>query len=193
MAQDSKRVILIVDDDDFTREMYADVFRNSGYEVREARDGVEGLDSATNNHPDVIFTGIVMPRMDGFSLMEALSKNTQTASIPVVISSHLGREEDRKRAEQLGAKDFIVRDTTSPREVVEIVSMLFSEGGEFVLEFDPYALDAQRMAQQLRVNSHFQCMECGEKMFLKVRLTKKATHSWFQVKFVCPKCGWQLP
>lgn len=193
MAQDIKRRILIVDDDDFTREMYADVFRTSGYEVHEARDGVEGLDYATNEHPDVIFTGIVMPRMDGFSLMEALSKNTQTTSIPVVISSHLGREEDRKRAEKLGAKEFVVRDTTSPREVVEIVSMLFSEGGEFVLEFDPYALDAQRMAQQLRINSHFQCMECGEKILIKVRLTSKKSHTWFQAKFVCPKCGWHIP
>jgi len=193
MAQESKRTILIIDDDDFTREMYANVFRNANYDVREAHDGVEGLDYATENHPDVIFTGIVMPRMDGFSLMEALAKNTQTASIPVVISSHLGREEDRKRAEQLGAKDFIVRDTTTPREVMETISALFSEGGEFVLEFDPYALDGQRMAQQLRINSHFQCMECSEKMLLKVRTTIENGDRWFQAKLVCPKCGWQMP
>jgi CheY-like chemotaxis protein/predicted RNA-binding Zn-ribbon protein involved in translation (DUF1610 family) len=188
---ETKRTILIIDDDDFTREMYANVFRNSDFEVLEAHDGVEGLDTATEKLPDMIFSGIVMPRMDGFSLMEALQKHTPTASIPVVISSHLGRTEDRKRADQLGAKGFIVRDTTTPREVVKIISNLFTEGGEYVLEFDPYALDGQRMAQQLRMNSHYQCMDCGEKMVLKIRVAKQ--DGWFQAKFVCPKCGWQVP
>lgn len=195
MAQESKRSILIVDDDDFTRELYVNVFQNSDYEVYEARDGVEGIQIAIEKAPDVIFTGIVMPRMDGFSFMETLSKNTATASIPVVISSHLGREEDRKRAEQLGAKEFIVRDTTSPREVVSLVSKLFSEGGEFVIQFDPYALDAQRMAQQLRLNSHYECMgvNCGERIVMKVRISDTDKDRWYQVKLVCPKCGWQMP
>jgi len=193
MNEEAKRHILIVDDDDFTREMYANVFRNADFEVSEAHDGVEGLDIATQILPDIVFTGIVMPRMDGFSFMEALAKNTATASLPVVVSSHLGREDDRRRAEQLGAKDFVVRDTTTPREVVEAVVRIFSEGGEYVIQFDPYALDAQRMAQQLRINSHYQCMECGEKMLMKIRVTNEREDRWFRARLICSKCGWQIP
>lgn len=192
MNEEAKRKILIIDDDDFTREMYVNVFRNADYDVLEANDGVAGLDLATEKTPDVIFTGIVMPRMDGFSLIEALSKNTSTSSIPVVMSSHLGREDDRKRAEQLGVKGFIVRDTTTPREVVETVTKLFTDAGEFVLEFDPYALDAQRMARQLRINSHFQCMECGEKLILKLHVARENGDRYFRARFVCPNCGWQV-
>jgi CheY-like chemotaxis protein len=188
-----KRKILIVDDDDFTRELYVNVFQNNDFEVVEARDGVEGLDRATEDMPDVIFTGIVMPRMDGFSLMEALAKNTTTAQIPVVISSHLGREQDRKRAETLGAKEFIVRDITPPKEVVGKVAQLFSSGGEFLINFDPYSLDAQKMTQQLRLNDNYQCLQCGEKMALKLRLSREPGEHWFQAKFVCPSCGWQYP
>lgn len=193
MSDETKKSLLIIDDDDFTRDMYADVFRGADFVVYEARDGIEGLDVATQKLPDAIFTGIVMPRMDGFTLIETLKKHTNTASIPIVISSHLGREEDKRRAELLGVKDFIVRDTTTPREVVTLVSNLFAKGAEYTLQFDPYALDAQRMAQQLRVNSHFQCMECGEKLLIKVRVDNSKENPWFRMKFVCPKCGWQLP
>ena len=180
--------VLLVDDDVFTREMYADVFRQSGYAVIEASDGVEGVDMATKERPDVIFTGIVMPRMDGFTLIETLKKNTITASIPVFMSSHLGREEDRKRADTLGVKDFIVRDFTTPAEVVNIVSSVFSAGGEYVVDFDKYNLDAQRLARNLRLNENFQCLECNESVLLKLRVGERGMHT---AMFVCPQCGWR--
>lgn len=192
MVDGSGRKILIVDDDDFTREMYSDVFRNAGFQVLEAKDGVEGLDMATKQMPDVVFTGIVMPRMDGFTLMDSLKKSSATAKTPVFISSHLGREEDKKEAEKHGARDFIVRDLTSPNEVVEIVSSAFAEGGEYTLQFDAYALDAQRLVRDINLNANYQCLECGEKLILKIRLDQ-SERGWYKVKFICPNCGWQLP
>lgn len=184
----TKKKILIVDDDVFTREMYADVFRQSNFEILEANDGLEGVDMATKNAPDVIFTGIVMPRMDGFTLIETLKKNVLTAQIPVFMSSHLGREEDRKRAEMLGVKEFIIRDFTSPTEVVNLVSSVFAEGAEYALDFDEYNLDAQRLARDLNFNGHFQCSECDESMILKLRIGAKGMHT---AQFVCPRCGWR--
>ena len=100
--------ILIIDDDDTIRESYALKFRQEKFEVISAKDGVEGLDLAHKEKPDIIFTGIIMPRMTGFELMGALSKEVSTSEIPVVISSHLGRKEDDQRAKELGAKDFII-------------------------------------------------------------------------------------
>jgi|SRR3989344_1467323 len=178
-----KTKILIVDDDEQTRETYADVFRRSGYIVLEAKDGLEGLDIATKEQPDVMFTGIIMPRMDGFAMMEALNKNIITSSIPVVINSHLGREEDQKRAEILGAKDFIVRDFTTPREVVERVSSIFIGGGEYIFEFDPYARDAQRLARDLRMENYFQCPG-NQKMVLRLHI-KDPQRKTFIARLVC--------
>jgi len=192
MEELNRHKILIVDDDDFTREMYLEVFRNSGYAVFEAKDGVEGLDVATRELPEVIFTGIVMPRMDGFSLIEALKKNTATAKTIIFVSSHLGREEDRQHAEQLGARDFIVRDMTSPNEVVDLVTRVFSEGGEYVIQFDMRSLDAQKLAQGIGLTGGFQCMSCNESMLLKIRVDR-SDRNWYKAKFVCPKCGWQNP
>ncbi len=185
--ENKKMKILIVDDDQPTRGMYAEVFKNAGFNVVEANDGVSGLDIATRENPDVIFTGIVMPRMDGFSLMEELKKNVSTVNIPVVISSHLGRENDRQKANVLGAKDFIVRDVTSPREVVERVKAIFL-GGEYKLDFDAYNLDAQKMSHDLGLNSNFQCLECGQKMVLRLKRSENKLHK-FEANLICPNCG----
>lgn len=187
---EKKIKILIVDDDVDLRQMYAEIFHSSNFEVIEAEDGVEGLDKATKELPDVIFTGIVMPRMDGFSMMETLKKTVMTSGIPVVISSHMGREEDQQRANSLGAKDFIVRGTTPPIEVVERISSLFVEpGSEYLISFDPYALDAQKMGKGLGFQASFKCLDCDEKLALRMKLLDPKTRI-FEAKFVCPKCGW---
>jgi CheY-like chemotaxis protein len=181
--------ILIVDDDEDTRKIYADVFKNENYEVEEAEDGLAGLDKATTWIPDVLFTGIIMPKMDGFSLMEALKKNVATANIPVLISSHMGREEDRQKANSLGAKFFIVRGFTTPKEVVEKVKMIFEERKEYNLEINPTALDAPKLAQDLNLGADLRCPEPGCNQKLVVRLSDN--NGAIEAKLVCPSCGWQ--
>jgi DNA-binding response OmpR family regulator len=179
--------ILLVDDDDSTRKMYAEVFKKNEFEVTEAVDGVEGLDKATKNIPDVIFTGIIMPRMDGFALFEALKKNIATSSIPLAMSSHMGREEDQKKAEELGIGDFIPRDINTPNEVVERIRALLKLV-KYKIKFYPNELDAVQLAQDLHFNNKFQCDFCRVETILSLHLKELASHE-FSAKFICPKCG----
>lgn len=187
---DNKKLkILLVDDDVELREMYADVFKNADYEVFEAGDGIEGLDIASKKLPDIIFTGIVMPRMDGFTMMETLKKTVMTSSIPIVISSHMGREEDHQRANALGAKDFIIRNVTKPIEVLGRISALFEKSkDEYNLEFNPEKLDAINLKKDLSFQERFLCLDCGEGLVLNLKL-KSAKERIFEAKFVCLKCG----
>lgn len=111
--------ILFVDDDDYLRTMYAEVLTKSGFMVREAKDGAEGLEYVRQYKPDLIFTGIEMPNLTGFELMQELQEEPGTRKIPVVIFSHKGRERDRQEAKKLGAKAFLVRHFTPPRKAVE--------------------------------------------------------------------------
>lgn len=185
-----KKKILIVDDDQDSRGMSAEVFKNAGYDVLEAEDGLAGLDLAIKNIPDIILTGIVMPKMDGWGLIENLNKNVATASIPVAISSHLGKEADRQKSNMVGAKDFFVRGFVSPREVVQRVSAILDKGGKYRLDFDTSALDAQKLAENLKLEKDFACLECGGKMNLILTLTDPK-NIVFEAKFVCPKCGWE--
>ncbi|MFC1756322.1 PleD family two-component system response regulator [Patescibacteria group bacterium] len=182
-----KSKILIVDDDTQTREIYADVFKNKGFEVHEASDGLEGLDIASSKTPDIIFTGIIMPRMDGFALMESLKKNVATSNIPVVISSHMGREVDQQKAIKMGAKAFIVRDMTPPNDVVEKIMAILGGVQEYRIEFNHETPDAQKLMQYLNLNKSYQCPKCGKDYILRLELANDKD-STFQVEAICPEC-----
>ena len=183
----AKLKILIVDDDESTRTVYAEVFKKHDFEVEEAVDGVDGLDKATKNIPDVIFTGIIMLRMDGFALIEALKKNVATSRVPVVISSHMGREEDRSRAKEMGAKDFITRDLVTPNQAVERVLAIFTSE-EYKLKFSPDELDALKLAKDMSFRENFQCPNCGGQLVLAVKM-KNAQTKEYSAKFICPQCN----
>jgi two-component system chemotaxis response regulator CheY len=189
--ENKNTTVLLVDDDLNVREMYAEVFKTAGFKVLEANDGLEGLDKATKEMPSVIFTGIVMPRMDGFSMIEELKKNVSTSNIPIMISSHMGREEDQRRATLLGVKEFFVLGSTKPNEVVEKIKSINFQGGVYRLEFDPFSFDAQKLAKDLRLNDNFQCLECNEKMLLEIR-TIKEKEIKLEARLVCPNCGWSV-
>lgn len=131
-----------------------------------------------------------MPRMDGFSMIESLQKMVVTSSIPIAISSHMGREEDKIRGEKLGVKDFIISGTTRPIEVLErINSILTKAGGEYEIEFNPTGLDAQKLAKDLMLKDDFSCPECGKKIVLKMKLTNPVERL-FEAKFACSGCEW---
>ena len=144
--QEKNFKILLVDDEVNTRDLYSDVFHSAGFTVSAANDGLEALEVMSKDRPDIVFTGVIMPRMDGFSLLEAMKRNVATATIPVIFSSHLGRSDDKARAEALGASGFFVLGMTTAAEVVAQVRMLLSEG-EYVLGIDPRAFDAQEFAK----------------------------------------------
>jgi len=185
MIEDKKPKILIVDDNDVIRETYVQVFKQKGFDVLSGIDGVEGVDIATKEIPDVIMTGIIMPRMDGFHLVNTLRENVQTKDIPIAILSHLGREEDRKKAQELSISEFIVQGTATVNEIVERIKSLMKSGGSFKLSFDPYAWDAPRLAKTLP-GRNFSCPACNGKMILEV--TPKPEGAEYNAVLKCPKC-----
>lgn len=175
--------VVLVDDDADTRLLYAEVLREAGFDVREATDGLDGLEKINQMLPDVVATGIIMPRMDGFMLAEALKKNVNTMNLPVMFLSHLGREEDETRAKVLGAKDFFVTTMTPPQEIIGRIKGLLTSSDYFVIP-NPYELDAQRLAQDLGLNRDFLCTDGGEKLAIKLRL-KDARNKRFDAEIVC--------
>lgn len=167
---ESRTKIIIVDDDADTRSLYADAFRGVNFNVREGTDGLDGLKLVNEDIPDIIITGIIMPRMDGFDFVEELKKNITTAHIPVIFISHLGREEDEKRSTELGVKAFLLRAMTSPRDMIERVNDILTSK-EYVLAIDPFSFDAAKFAQDFKLNPDFVCSEekVGGRVVLKLR------------------------
>ncbi len=117
--------ILVVDDDLEQRDLYVELFRQSGFEVIPAGDGLDAWQKISPlNIPDLIFTGIIMPRMTGFELIESLRSNPAAAYVPVIMFSHLGKDEDRQKASKLTQTFFMVKGYNSPKEILAKVKEL---------------------------------------------------------------------
>lgn len=179
---DSQIRILLVDDDVDTRTMYAEVFRMAGFDVREANDGLEGLEMANQIVPNVVLCGIIMPRMDGFQFMEGLKKNVAMEGVPVAFISHLGRKEDEMKARELGVKDFIVRDMTTPTEVVTRIKALLASS-DFAISFDIHSAEAGRLFDALGMDGTLPCMG-GTHPVLRLRLRDKERRI-FEAELTC--------
>lgn len=175
--------VVFIDDDVETRNLYAEVLRTAGFDVREASDGLEGLEKINQSIPDVVVTGIIMPRMDGFMLVEALKKNVKTLNLPVVFFSHLGRQEDEERAKAVGVRDFFITSMTPPHEIIGRINGLLTTTDYFVVP-NPGELDAQRLAQDLGINRDYLCSDGGEKLAFKLHL-KDARTKRFDAELVC--------
>ena len=177
--------ILIIDDDNEVRKQYVDLFRKNDFEVLEAKDGVEGLNIVKAEEGiDVIFTGIIMPRMDGFKLISILKEDKMTANIPVVVNSHLGKEEDKEKMRELGAKDFIIRGITSPMEVLKRINQVIKQG-EYWLQLDPLKLSGQELIKDLELPEDFKCRNCGTDLSLKAKVDIQGKLAG---KITCPNC-----
>jgi len=83
----TSRRVLIIDDDPEIRAIIAEALSSEGHSVAEAGDGLDGLRSAREHHPDLILLDLMMPRMDGWAFRRAQVTDAQLATIPVVIIS----------------------------------------------------------------------------------------------------------
>lgn len=122
---EQKTKVLVIEDEPALRDIYSTKLRMEGFEVLEAVDGIEGLDSALQHSPAIILLDVVLPIKDGFEVLKDLKMNSKTKEIPVVILSNLGQDEDITRAKSLGALDFLVKADVSINEVVQRVKEIY--------------------------------------------------------------------
>lgn len=173
MSNDQIR-LLFVDDDADTRYVYVHFLQDAGFAVGEAENGMDALQHIQETKPDLIISGISMPKMDGFTLVETLKQDAETARIPIIFLSHLGREGDEERSKELGVNDFIVRDTTPLKEVVTRVRALLS-GMEYIIAIEPGSFDAKRFASEMGLPENFSSSDgVNGRYVLRLRLVDAA-------------------
>ena len=115
------RKILVVEDDQFLANAYRIKFEKAKIEVKIAKDGEEAMAIVKLFMPDVILLDLVMPRMDGFTVLEKLKADEQTKHIKVIVTSNLGQVEDKERAHALGVDGYIVKSDISIGDIVKMV------------------------------------------------------------------------
>lgn len=121
MVMDLKKILLI-EDDTVLRETTAELLELSGYEVRTAANGKKGVHLAKEYLPNVIVCDIMMPELDGFGVLEDLSQNQSTKSIPFIFLSAKTERSDIRKGMELGADDYL----TKPFEEAELTGAIES-------------------------------------------------------------------
>src|SRR3990167_9107688 len=113
-----RKKILLIEDQKILGEILLTKLNDQGFEAKWELDGVAGLAAIRSFMPDLILLDIVMPKKDGYEVLEEISKDEELKKIPVIIISNSGQPVEIERILALGAKDYIVKAHFSPEEVL---------------------------------------------------------------------------
>lgn len=118
--------ILIVEDDEFLAEIYNREFLSAGYECAIAPDGERALTMLKESNYDLVLLDIMLPKMDGLTVLENIRKDGKTAKVPVVILSNLSQDATVKQGLALGANGYLLKAQYLPQQAVNEVKKFLS-------------------------------------------------------------------
>lgn len=105
----NKSKILIIEDEAVILELIADKFASEGFKVLQSTTAEEGLKLGLKNKPNFILLDIILPKMDGISMLKMLRENSWGKTVPVIILSNVTDQERVSQAMKLGVYDYIVK------------------------------------------------------------------------------------
>ncbi|HXH26822.1 MAG TPA: response regulator [Candidatus Acidoferrum sp.] len=115
---ESKKRILLVEDDTALAKVYVSRLELEGFTVRHVDNGEEALSTAVAFRPDLILLDVMMPKINGFDVLDILRNTPETMSTHVIMLTALSQEKDKERAKQLGADDYMVKSQVVIGDVV---------------------------------------------------------------------------
>ncbi len=110
--------ILIIEDDDFLLKMYSNKLMREGYNVLVARDGEEGYIKIMRQKPDLVLLDIMMPKINGFDVLEAVKANEELTDTKIIMLTNLSQDEDKQKGEELGAVAYLTKANVQMKEVI---------------------------------------------------------------------------
>ena len=118
---DTKKKILLVEDDTSLAAVYHSRLELEGFEIHEVHNGEEALTAAIDFKPDLILLDAMMPKISGFDVLDILRNTPETTNIRVIMLTALSQPKDKERAEHLGVDDYLVKSQVVIGDVVERV------------------------------------------------------------------------
>lgn len=122
--------IAIVEDESILLKVLEEKFSKANFDVVIAKDGEVAMPVIKKSMPELIILDLILPKKDGFEVLKELKADPELKTIPVVVLSNLGQDEDIKRALQLGAEDYLVKTQHPINEVVDKVKKTLIKRGK---------------------------------------------------------------
>lgn len=125
MPENQNYKVLIAEDDSIVADVISRKLVKKGFHTILADDGQKALDELKKNHFDLILLDLTMPVLDGFQVLSALKESKNT--IPVLVMSNLSQPEDKTKAKDLGAWNYIIKSGVTAKDIVEKVEQCIIE------------------------------------------------------------------
>lgn len=119
--------ILLVEDDNFLRDLISQKLKRESFNVIEAIDGEDGVKKTGEHKPHLILLDLILPGMDGFEVLRDIHGNENFKKIPVIILSNLGQKDDIEKGMRFGAVDYLVKAHNTPGEIVDKVKEILGK------------------------------------------------------------------
>lgn len=113
--------ILIIEDDDFFRELLRKKLSSKDFNIFEAIDGERGIAAMKEKKPDLVLLDLLLPNVDGFEVLAKVKSDSDISSIPIIVLSNLGQQEDIEKALKLGASDYLIKSQFDINQIVDKV------------------------------------------------------------------------
>ncbi len=114
-----KNKIIIVEDDEHLAKIYKMKFESEGMTSIVVSDSDEAVAKIFSEKPDLVLLDLILPKKDGFWVLEEIRKNKDFMNTPIIVLSNMWEQKDKERALLLGANDFLVKNDVSIEEVAE--------------------------------------------------------------------------
>lgn len=187
--------VLVVEDTELLRRIYTDKLAQEGYKVFQAADGLECLNVVRTQPLDLILLDLVMPRMSGLEALETLKRDPRTREVPIVILSNLGQDTDIQRGLDLGAVDYLIKNSAKPADVSAKIRATLDSRGQASTESASFKVlikdreaDADRLIAHAKLTQRTWCPACQVELALEL-LPQSSRPGWYEAHFLCPSCG----
>jgi two-component system phosphate regulon response regulator PhoB len=127
-TMDSKKKILLVEDDTALAAVYRARLELEGFDIREVNNGEDALSATLDYKPDLILLDAMMPKISGFDVLDILRNTPETANVRIIMLTALSQPKDKERAEGLGVDDYMVKSQVVIGDVVARVKHHLGEG-----------------------------------------------------------------
>ena len=98
-----------------------------GFKVSVSEDGESGIEDAKRKHPDLVLLDVLLPKLDGFTVLKKLKEDAALKDIPVILLTNLGQKDDVDKGLELGAEDYLIKAHFKPSETVEKVKAVLKK------------------------------------------------------------------